>query len=280
MDTQSLEESYFPDKYGMPRWHVKRQCFKCNKDFWVRKDLFLNRGSGRYCSIECRNNDIKAPMTTFTCDGCGKQVQRRTRKLARNISKSGYRFCSNECKNNNIGVGKLIQPPHFGTAKVRKRKQSPDGRCLNCKKDLRDRRYAFCSHECWSSYNYNEYIRKWKNKEVSGNRNDEESLSVLVRRYMLEKAGHKCSKCGWCEVNLKTGKIPLTINHIDGNHKNSYEDNLEVLCPNCHSLTPNYGSLNKGNGRKNRLRGMYIKGDCSINVHGDIISPAVSKLQL
>ena len=29
------------------------------------------------------------------------------------------------------------------------------------------------------------------------------------------------------------------------------EDNLEVLCPNCHSLTETYGSLNK-NGRKER----------------------------
>jgi hypothetical protein len=26
------------------------------------------------------------------------------------------------------------------------------------------------------------------------------------------------------------------------------------LCPNCHSLTPTYGFLNKGNGRKKRYK--------------------------
>ena len=38
-----------------------------------------------------------------------------------------------------------------------------------------------------------------------------------------------------------------TVNHKDGNKANNKEDNLDLLCPNCHSLTKNYGSLNKGN---------------------------------
>ena len=29
-------------------------------------------------------------------------------------------------------------------------------------------------------------------------------------------------------------------------------DNLQALCPNCHSLTPNYKALNKGNGNRKR----------------------------
>jgi 5-methylcytosine-specific restriction endonuclease McrA len=33
---------------------------------------------------------------------------------------------------------------------------------------------------------------------------------------------------------------------------NHNEKNLNLLCPNCHSLTPTYGSLNKGNGRLKR----------------------------
>ena len=32
------------------------------------------------------------------------------------------------------------------------------------------------------------------------------------------------------------------------------EDNFEVLCPNCHSLTSTYKSLNKGKGRKDRKK--------------------------
>lgn len=41
--------------------------------------------------------------------------------------------------------------------------------------------------------------------------------------------------------------------HADGNYKNNNEDNLELICPNCHSLTYNYKSANK-NGRKNRKK--------------------------
>ena len=51
-----------------------------------------------------------------------------------------------------------------------------------------------------------------------------------------------------------TNKCPLQIHHIDGNYKNNSEENLELLCPNCHSLTHNYGTLNKGNGRDYRYK--------------------------
>ncbi len=43
------------------------------------------------------------------------------------------------------------------------------------------------------------------------------------------------------------------MNHIDGNSENNKEKNLELLCPNCHSLTPNFKGLNKGNGRHSRM---------------------------
>lgn len=32
------------------------------------------------------------------------------------------------------------------------------------------------------------------------------------------------------------------------------EDNLELLCPNCHSLTKNYGNLNKKSQRKRNYK--------------------------
>ena len=37
--------------------------------------------------------------------------------------------------------------------------------------------------------------------------------------------------------------------HIDGNSKNNKEENLTLLCPNCHSLTKTYKGANRGNGR-------------------------------
>jgi 5-methylcytosine-specific restriction endonuclease McrA len=39
----------------------------------------------------------------------------------------------------------------------------------------------------------------------------------------------------------------------DGNSENNLEENLRLLCPNCHSLSPNFRNLNKGYGRKWRV---------------------------
>ena len=103
-----------------------------------------------------------------------------------------------------------------------------------------------------------EYIERWKKGLETGNKG-EFYISNYVRRYLFNKYNSKCAKCGWGEINQFHGKIPLTVSHKDNNYKNSVEDNLELLCPNCHSLTEFYGARNKGNGRKyeNRRRTAY-----------------------
>ena len=68
--------------------------------------------------------------------------------------------------------------------------------------------------------------------------------SDTVRNYLLEKVNYKCEICGWGEKNPITGKVPLEIHHKDGNRNNNIEENFQVLCPNCHALTPNYKYLN------------------------------------
>lgn len=105
---------------------------------------------------------------------------------------------------------------------------------------------------------YEEYIQKWKNGEVTGIRGAE-ALSSHIRKYLFIKYDSKCCECGWSKVNPTTGKIPLEVEHIDGNGKNNKEDNLKLLCPNCHSLTSTYKALNKGKGRKVRLQKLADK---------------------
>lgn len=51
---------------------------------------------------------------------------------------------------------------------------------------------------------------------------------------------------------LEKENIPLEAHHLDGNYSHTTEDNLELICPNCHSLTPTYKAANKGKGRKER----------------------------
>ena len=69
-----------------------------------------------------------------------------------------------------------------------------------------------------------------------------------------EKYNNKCSRCGWGEINTYTNLLPLEIEHIDGNFKNNNEENLILLCPNCHSLTATFKGANPNYGRKNRKK--------------------------
>lgn len=71
-------------------------------------------------------------------------------------------------------------------------------------------------------------------------------IKSTIRNYLILQAGSKCSKCGWCEINPHTQKVPLQLNHKDGDSTNNNPANLEVLCPNCHALTDCYGIHGKG----------------------------------
>lgn len=127
--------------------------------------------------------------------------------------------------------------------------------CLNCGKPLINKQEKYCSTECQTLYHRNQYITLWKQGKEPG-WTKSSGLSEHIRNYLLDKVGYKCQKCGWSIKHPITGRIPLEIHHVDGDYRNCAEDNLEVLCPNCHSLTPNFGSLNKEgrgeiNSRKN-----------------------------
>ena len=65
----------------------------------------------------------------------------------------------------------------------------------------------------------------------------------LLRDELIKLRGHRCENCGlefWGEK-----LIPLEAHHKDGNKCNNVLNNLQLLCPNCHTLTNNYGSKNK-----------------------------------
>lgn len=124
--------------------------------------------------------------------------------------------------------------------------------CLNCKKTIQ-KRNKFCSIVCQKEHEYKEYIKQWRDGKTTGLRGDYQ-ISMHIKTYLLNKYSYKCSKCGWGEKNPYTGKIPLEIEHIDGNYLNNNEENLTVLCPNCHSLTSTYKGANLNHGRKSRKK--------------------------
>lgn len=62
--------------------------------------------------------------------------------------------------------------------------------------------------------------------------------SERLKRALVLIRGYECEECGRTQWLGKP--IPLEVHHIDGNPLNNSQDNLQLLCCNCHSLTPNY----------------------------------------
>jgi len=144
-----------------------------------------------------------------------------------------------------------------GTPIARRKAKVIIGICKHCGKELskykqRDKKY--CSARCFGDSVKRKHLKKWIDNPVGS----PESIPTPLRNHLLETHKHKCSICGWGEINKWTGKVPLEVNHIDGDTSNNRLKNLEVLCPNCHALTPTSGILNKGNSKRTyfkRLKG-------------------------
>lgn len=131
--------------------------------------------------------------------------------------------------------------------------------CEYCGNKLTDycKGKRFCCHKCQIEYQYENYIKDWKEGKENGIKKPY-GISNYIKRYLFEKNNNKCEKCGWSEKNETTGNIPLQIHHIDGDCTNNKEDNLQLLCPNCHSLTDTFGNSNKNSKRVYRKQ----KGNC------------------
>ena len=157
------------------------------------------------------------------CKYCGKQIPYEKREND---------FCNSSCSTsfNNKGVCKHGQ------------KKPDHSYCLNCSKEItRGRR--FCDNTCYAEYERKQYIERWKQGKETGIIG-EDGIATAIRKYIFEKHHNSCELCGWNEINPYTGLVPLQIHHIDGNCKNNTEENLQLLCPNCHALTENFGSRN------------------------------------
>ena len=124
--------------------------------------------------------------------------------------------------------------------------------CLNCNQKISSKN-KFCSNKCQKEYEYKNYIERWKSNQETGLRG-EYQISMHIKTYLFKKYNNKCARCGWGKVNPYTKNIPLEVEHIDGNYQNNSEENLILLCPNCHSLTETYKGANINHGRKQRSK--------------------------
>jgi hypothetical protein len=124
--------------------------------------------------------------------------------------------------------------------------------CKNCEQSFLVERKRmseskkFCSSKC-----HRNYEEKLRFQEVENNGNVSQKT---IKLYLIKKYGNKCMCCAWDKVNPTSKKVPIELEHIDGNSENNKLENLKLLCPNCHSLTPTYKALNKGKGRHQRMK--------------------------
>lgn len=86
-----------------------------------------------------------------------------------------------------------------------------------------------------------------KGKTIGPKRPLDDYLSnrIPIRSHNLKNRllsdGIKNAICEFCGNTEWMGQsIPLELDHIDGNRKNNTLNNVRLLCPNCHALTPTY----------------------------------------
>jgi hypothetical protein len=120
--------------------------------------------------------------------------------------------------------------------------------CLNCDKCVKAYKGKYCSNKCQKEFEWKELKTLIESDQINELGFGLEYSTSIAKRFLIEKNGAKCQKCGWAEINPHTNRIPIEIDHIDGDCTNNKLHNLKLLCPNCHSLTPTYKGANKGNG--------------------------------
>jgi hypothetical protein len=62
----------------------------------------------------------------------------------------------------------------------------------------------------------------------------------LIEAGLKEHACESCRRQTWNDE-----KIPLELNHVNGDRLDHRLENLQLLCPNCHSQTSSYRGKNK-----------------------------------
>lgn len=82
-------------------------------------------------------------------------------------------------------------------------------------------------------------VGKLNIEDVFNNNIKIKSSNLKEKLFILKYKERKCECCGVGE-EWQGKPLTLELHHIDGNHNNNNLDNLQILCPNCHSQTDSF----------------------------------------
>lgn len=70
------------------------------------------------------------------------------------------------------------------------------------------------------------------------------SHKLKKRLFLAGLRKPQCELCDWAERSMD-GRIPVELDHINGDRNDNRLENLRILCPNCHALQPTHRGLNQ-----------------------------------
>jgi len=188
-------------------------CDKCNREFG-------NKGSFKTHFKSCGNFN--------KCLKCNKDTKNK-------------KFCSKQCSAsfNTLGRTHTIETKNKISKTLGGSGNITIKYCKFCNKVVPKER-KFCDEVCRNNYIL-EFVINIPYEQKAFN---------VRRKIKWELQGKKCIKCGFNLYDIILG--PYDLHHIDGNHYNKNFENEEILCRNCHYMTPNHGFKGKHHSKESK----------------------------
>ena len=215
-------------------------------------------------------------LISLECEECGSSFTQSKNQIQGHMTKYINFFCSKTCsgKHNarNKKEGNLIKCQVCSKVVYKQKHDVASGKSLFCSRRCANtirvmteetKEKIRIKNKSWiknlkenEPLKYMEYCEKQREGSLKSNKDRSKKIKALYdakpweklgkdakRRRVFDEQNYKCTRCGLFEWHEKP--ITLELEHKDGNHMNDERDNLEALCPNCHSLTDTWRGKNK-----------------------------------